>query len=187
MQCALFLYWLRTNDIYFLEKKTKRHNWKRIAERRKTKGAKVLDDTKKQNRNQISNDSSDSCVKNKSNDKEIYISITSSAPPPPPPPPIRALTMQTWTKRHIRLTEQRPGKEYCLIYHQFFSPCQFPASFFLIFLSFPVIYHFHLHIKTHLLIKRICVVDVAIENTHGSKIMFGCIDWIPVYFFPSII
>lgn len=121
----------------------------------------------KQNRNKIRNSSSDSCVKN-------Y-----SPSPPQPPDSCSDHANEDKTSYLADFSEQRPRKEDCRIYHQFFSPCQFPASFF----SFLVIYCFHLHIKTHLLIKRICVVDVAIENTHGSKIMFGCIDWVPVYFF----
>lgn len=59
---------------------------------------------------------------------------------------------------------QRPGREYCRISHQFFSPCQFQVSF-----SFPVIYQFRLHIRTHLLTECFCVVDVAIETTRGSR------------------
>lgn len=172
----MFLYWLRTNDIYFLEKKTKRHNWKRFAERQKRSKSSGWHDNKKtkQNRDQISNNSSDSCVK-----KTAILHHHLS-----PPDSCSDHANVDKTSYLADLIEQRPRKEYCLIYHQFFSPCQFPASFSF---SFPVIYCFHLHIKTHLLIKRICVVDVAIENTHGSKIMFGCIDWVPVYFFPSII
>lgn len=173
----MFLYWLRTNDIYFLEKKTKRHNWKRFAERQKRSKSSGMTRQQK-NKTKQRSDKQQQLWQLRKKKKTILHHLLS------PPDSCSDHANVDKTSYLADLIEQRPRKEYCLIYHQFFSPCQFPASFSF---SFLVIYCFHLHIKTRLLIKRICVVDVAIENTHGSKIMFGCIDWVPVYFFPSII
>lgn len=157
-----FVFILTENKWYiFFKKEIKRHTEKvcGIAKRTNKQKPDRTSDGAKTSRLVKENS------KRESSDLEISIT-TSSAPP-------RNLcsdhtSSKTPTERSNR---QWPWKEYCLIAHQlflfFFAHVDWISSSFF----FPlVIYWFQLHIRTHLLNECICVVDVAIENTHMGRL-----------------